>query len=148
MSEQKQHSTFDIVVGIATVIGAIAIIGKLFGKDQNEENEFAGQQSRDDLYKRVKPSYEDFKYLDWAKTLDNAIMQSSTEDEDAVYNIFRKMKNISDVAKLVEFFGTSRKMFTTQYVTLPQAINEYFNPSEKKILNNILAARKIDYSFD
>lgn len=148
MSEQKQHSTFDIVVGIATVIGALAIIGKLFGKDQNEENEFHGQQSRDDLYKQVKPSFADYQYLDWAKALDTALMKNSTEDEQAVYNIFNKFKNISDLVKTIEFFGTSRKMFTTQYITLPEAITEYFNENEKAKLNLILKKKRIDYQFN
>lgn len=147
MSEQKQHSTFDIVVGIATVIGAIAIIAKLFGKDKNEQNEIHGQRSRDDLYRKVKPSFADYQYLDWAKALNQAIMLDSTEDEQAVYNIFNKFKNISDLVKTIEFFGTSRKMFTTQYVTLPEAITAYFSPSERKKLNDILKRKRIDYSF-
>jgi hypothetical protein len=121
MSEQKQHSTFDIVVGIATVIGAIAIISKLFSKDKNDENEMHGQQSRDELYKKIPPSFKDYQYLDWAKSLDIALMKESTEDEDTVYSIFNKFKNISDLVKTIEFFGTSRKMFSTQYITLPEA---------------------------
>ena len=86
--------------------------------------------------------------MDWANTLDVALMQDSTEDEAAVYNVFNKMKNISDVAKLIEFFGTKRKLFSTQYITLPQAITVYFSKGEKQTLNNILAKKRIDYSFE
>ena len=75
-------------------------------------------------------------------------MEDSTEDEQAVYNVFNKMKNLSDVAKTIEFFGTKRKMFSTQYITLPQAITEYFSEGEKRTLNNILAKKRIDYSFE
>jgi hypothetical protein len=148
MSEQKQHSTFDIVVGIATIIGAIAIVQKLFSKDKNDENELHGQQSRDELYKKIKPSYADYQYLDFAKTLNQALMLDATENEQAVYNVFNKFKNVSDLVKTVEFFGTSRKMFTTQYVTLPEAITAYFNDSEKKRLNTILKNKRIDYTFN
>lgn len=147
MSEQKTHSTFDIVVGIATIIGALALIDKFFGKDKNEENDMHGQQSRDELYRKIKPSYADYQYLDWAKALNQALMLDSTEDEQAVYNVFNRFKNVSDLVKTIEFFGTSRKMFTTQYVTLPEAITAYFSDSEKKKLNDILRKKGIDYSF-
>ena len=147
MSEEKQ-TPWGLIVGVATVIGALAFLAKLFGKDKNDENDTRGQQSRDDLYKRVKPSFEDYQYLDWAKVLNTALMLNSTEDEDAVYNVFRKFKNVSDLVKTIEFFGTSRKMFSTQYLTLPEAITEYFSKGEKQILNNILRKKRIDYSFE
>lgn len=147
MSEEKQ-TPWGLIVGVATVIGALAFLAKLFGKDENETNAASGQQSRDDLYKRVKPSFEDYQYLDWANALKVALMQDSTEDEQAVYNIFNKFKNVSDLVKTIEFFGTDRKMFSTQYITLPMAITEYFSESEKQKLNNILRKKRIDYSFN
>lgn len=146
MSEEKQ-TPWGLIVGIATVIGALAFLAKLFGKDTNEQHEATGQGSRDDLYKQVKPSYADYQYLDWAKILNTSLMLNSTEDEQAVYNVFNKFKNISDLVKTIEFFGTSRKMFTTQYITLPEAIAELFDASEKKKLNDILRKKRIDYSF-
>jgi hypothetical protein len=147
MSNEKKQTPWELILGIATIIAALAFLAKIFGKSESEEEQ-AGQRSREDLYKKIKPSYEDFKYLDWANTLDEALMQNSTEDEDAVYSVFNRMKNISDVAKLIEFFGTKRKLFTTQYVTLPQAITVYFSKGEKQTLNKILAKKRIDYSFE
>lgn len=147
MSGEKKHSTWEIILGVATILAALAFLAKVFGKSESEQ-EIEGQRSREDLYTKIKPSHPDFKFLDWANTLDNALMQGATEDEQAVYNIFNKIKNVSDVAKLIEFFGTKRKMFTTQYITLPQAINEYFSESEKQKLNNILLNKKISYSFE
>ena len=147
MSEEKQ-TPWGLILSVATIISAIAFLSKIFGKDVNEENDARGQQSRDDLYKRVKPSFEDYQYLDWAKKLNTALMLNSTEDEQAVYNIFNRFKNVSDLVKTIEFFGTSRKMFTTQYITLPEAITELFNDGEKAVLNKILAKKKIDYRFE
>ena len=147
MSNEEKQTPWGLILGVATIISALAFLAKIFGKSESEEEE-AGQRSREDLYKRIPPSYEDFKYLDWANTLDEALMQNSTEDEDAVYSVFKRMKNISDVAKLIEFFGEKRKMFTTQYITLPQAITVYFSKGEKQTLNNILAKKRIDYSFE
>ena len=105
MSEEKQ-TPWGLILSVATILSAIAFLSKIFGKDVNEENEASGQRSRDDLYKRVKPSFEDYQYLDWAKKLNTALMLNSTEDEDAVYKIFNRFKNISDLVKTIEFFGT------------------------------------------
>lgn len=147
MSEEKQ-TPWALIVSIATIIGAVAFLSKIFGKDEQEQLDARGQQSRDDLYKRIPPSYDDYQYLDWAKKLNTALMLNSTEDENMVYNVFRRFKNISDLVKTIEFFGTSRKMFSTQYITLPEAIEEYFDDSEKLVLNKILASKKIDYRFE
>ena len=147
MSNEEKQTPWGLILGVATILSALAFLAKIFGKSESEEEE-AGQRSREDLYKKIKPSYEDFKYLDWANTLDVALMQDSTEDEQAVYNVFNKMKNISDVAKLIEFFGTKRKLFSTQYITLPQAITEYFSDGEKRTLNKILLKKRIDYTFE
>jgi hypothetical protein len=147
MSEEKQ-TPWGLILSVATIISAIAFLSKIFGKDESEMLDERGQQSRDDLYKRVKPSFEDYQYLDWAKKLNTALMLNSTEDEDAVYAVFNRFKNISDLVKTIEFFGTSRKMFSTQYITLPEAITEYFTKGEKAILNKILAKKRIDYQFE
>ena len=147
MSEEKQ-TPWGLILSVATIISAIAFLSKIFGKDESEMLDERGQQSRDDLYKRVKPSFEDYQYLDWAKKLNTALMLNSTEDEDAVYAVFNRFKNISDLVKTIEFFGTSRKMFSTQYITLPEAITEYFSNGEKAVLNKILAKKKIDYQFE
>jgi hypothetical protein len=130
MSEEKQ-TPWGLILSVATIISAIAFLSKIFGKDESEMLDERGQQSRDDLYKRVKPSFEDYQYLDWAKKLNTALMLNSTEDEDAVYAVFNRFK-----------------MFSTQYITLPEAITEYFTKGEKAILNKILAKKRIDYQFE
>jgi len=146
--EDGRETPWQLILSIATIIAAVAFLAKIFGKDVNDENDQRGQRSREDLYKKTKPSFADYRYLDWAKTLTTALMLNSTEDEDAVYKVFNRMRNLSDVVKTIDFFGTKRKMFTTQYITLPEAIAEYFNPNEKKKLNDILAKKRIDYTFD
>lgn len=145
---KKEQSIWEIIIGVATIIGAIAFLVKIFSKNEEERVEQESKQSKKDLYGLVKPSYPEYRYYDWSKILETALMSNSTEDEDAVYSVFEKMKNISDVSKLVDAFGTKRKMFTTQYISLPQAIAEYFNPNEKKKLNNILSKKRIDYTFE
>jgi hypothetical protein len=146
MAEEK-NNTFNLIVGIATVIGAIAIVAKLFSKDSDDKNDDKAERSKEDLYKKIKPSYPDHTYLEWGKQLNTALMLNSTEDENKVYKIFGRFKNVSDYLKTVEFFGTRRKLFTTQYITLPEAIDEYFSDSEKHKLNQILNQKRIGVSF-
>lgn len=147
MNDNERQTPWGLILTAATIISALAFLAKIFGKDESEQED-DGQRSREDLYKKVPPTYEDFKYLDWANSLDIALMQDSSEDEQAVYNVLNRMKNISDVAKLIEFFGTKRKLFSTQYITLPMAITEYFNEDEKAKANKILSSKRINYSFD
>ncbi len=151
MSTEEKQTPWQLIIGIATVIGAVAIIAKLFKKDEDEiakeKRLIASQRSRDHLYINAKPSFADYQYVDFAKILTTALMLNNTEDEQAVYSVFNKFKNISDLVKTIEFFGTSRKMYTTQYITLPEAIIQYFNDSEIKKLNDILRKKKINYSF-
>ena len=144
MSDQKQHSTFDVIVGIATVIGAIAIVSKLFSRDKEEEK---ADRSREGLYKEIPPTKRDFVYKDWADTLDNALNHNITEDENAVYAVFAQMKNISDVNKTIQAYGARRAFFSMAQYTLPQIINNTFSRDEKKALNGILARKGISYSF-
>lgn len=133
-----------VVFGIITIISIIAFLMKIFGKSQVEES---AARSRHKQYLKVRPSYADYIYKDFADVLDSALLRYVTEDEDAVYGIFRDTKNISDVNKLIEAFGTRRQMFSTYQVTLPQAIAIMFNAGEKKKLNGILTGKGINYVF-
>lgn len=147
MSENKK-SPIEIIATILSIIVAIVFLSKLIKRDENEEIAEGAKKSRKSIYDKIPPSYEDYRYKDFADTLDTAIMQSATEDEQAVYNVFGKMKNISDVNKTIEAFGTKRQMFTTHYLTLPQAITENFSKGEIKKLNAILSLKNIDYTFE
>ena len=147
MSENKK-SPIEIIATILSIIVAIVFLSKLIKRDENEEIAEGAKKSRKSIYDKIPPSYEDYRYKDFADTLDTAIMQSATEDEQAVYNVFGKMKNISDVNKTIEAFGTKREMFTTHYLTLPQAITENFSKGEIKKLNAILSLKNIDYTFE
>ncbi len=127
--------------GVITIISIIAFLVKILGRNSDTA-------SRRKLYSKVNPSYDEFVYKDWADTLDTALLREATEDEDAVYRIFEKCRNISDVNKLIEAFGTRRQMFTLTYVSLPQAISSTFNKKEIRKVNDILASKGIQYSFN
>ena len=147
MNENKK-TPLELFLTVIAIISAIAFIANIFRRDQDEEIEQGARKSRKSIYDKIPPTYEDYQYKDFADTLNTALMQSATEDEAAVYNVFNRMKNISDVNKTIEAFGTKRQMFTTHYLSLPQAINENFSKGEIKKLNAILSLKNINYSFD
>lgn len=158
MSDKTTNSNYNsgletvkLVLFAISIITAVKFLNEFFGKgkagEESETSEAAAAKARQELFKKYPPSYNDQFYRDWADILDKAILRDATEDEDAVYEIFNEVKNVSDVAKLIEFFGHRREMFTTYYISLPQAITSKFNSREKIKLNNILRGKKIEYRF-
>jgi len=147
MAEEKNNNTLQIIFGIAGVIGAIAFLNKIFGRDEEEEARDKAQESREELYKKIPPSFQDFQYLDWADSIYAALFDDFGEDEEVIYNIFRKVKNLSDVNKIVEAFGHRRATFSAHDMSLAQMITYYFSKSEINKLNEILKEKKIQYAF-
>jgi hypothetical protein len=156
MSEEKNNTGTALEAGklalqaiaLITAIGFIKdVMGKGKAGGESDDNEAAAKRARQRLYKLVPPSFNDQVYRDYADILDKAILRQSTENEKAVYDIMQQMKNISDIAKLIDFFGHRREMFTTYYISLPQSIHEFMDDKEKDTINYILRSKKIDYKF-
>lgn len=144
--EKKGLSTFQLIVGIATIIGAIAFLVKIFGGGEEGETKRSVKRSRKKTYGNL--TYQDFQYKDWAEVLVGALVSSEVEDEQAVYDVFEKQKTIGDINKLIEYFGTEREMYTATWSTLPMFISRLFSKAEKKKLNGIISGNGIDYSFE
>ena len=68
-------------------------------------------------------------------------------NEDAMYNVFRKMVNDLDVAKLIEKFGERRLCFSFTNGTLGGFLHDDLNEDEIAIINNILKSKGIKYQF-
>ncbi|MGZ4063934.1 MAG: hypothetical protein ACXVP0_13250 [Bacteroidia bacterium] len=145
MSDKR--STFDTIVGAATIISAIFLLSKIFGRSEEEELRDDAHKSRQKEYGKTKPSFADYVYKDFAESLTVALTDGTTEDEKVVYSVFEKMRNISDVLKTIEAFGHQRVLFTAKTISLPEAITELFSQSEKGKLNRILKGKGIDYVF-
>jgi hypothetical protein len=135
-----------IVLGIAGVISLLLLLNKLFGKHETDE-EIASKKSRKDSYKNVPPSFPEYKYGDMADSLENALATDLTENEEAVYGVFRELKNISDVNKLIDHYGKRRVATSIGGRSLPQTITALFSASEKARLNAILKTKGINYRF-
>lgn len=74
--------------------------------------------------------------------------------EESVYSIFRSMKNKADVLALISIYGIRKydqcnmtEGFGDNEYSLPRAMESELDASETKIVNDILAAKKIDYTF-
>lgn len=147
MNEFLENKTVKFVLGIIAVISAIIFIKKIFFRSQEDRNKDNASDSRKKDYNRIKPTFPDYVYIDYADTLETALAEGFTEDEDAVYAVFNNLKNISDVNKLIEAYGKRRIHFSTLYSTLPATIGSLFSNKEKKKLNAILATKGINYEF-
>ena len=142
-----ENKNVKIILGIAAVISLLMLINKLFSKSEEELNNEKALKSRRGTYKDVPPSYPDYVYQDYADSLQDALAVDLTEDEETVYSIFSAMKNISDVNKLIEFYGKRRLASSIGGRSLPETISKLFNPSEKAKLNGILRKKGINYKF-
>jgi len=142
------------------VIGGVALIGytayKKLSKTQQEKD--AEESLRDvnkdvsDLSKYQKPSFVQSQYGAFADSLFEAMSGLGT-DNNAIEEIFEKMKNTIDVLKLVQAFGirvyTDDRVFffNTKQMNLNQWISAELSNKEKNKLNQILSSKGIKYQF-
>lgn len=85
-----------------------------------------------------KQTLGDYDYVIQAKTLYNAFRWYN-DDEDAVYSVFRRMKNDIDFIKLDEAFFDISKEDMIPYV------NSRLSKSEQGKVNDVLAKQGIKY---
>lgn len=144
MPEEKKNKTVEIILFIAAVVTVISFINKLLGKSDEEK---AASKSRKDSYGKIKPSFEEYVYADYADSLEQALASGLTEDEATVYGVFNELKNISDVNKVIEHYGKRRVAASIGGRSLPETISALFSASEKARLNGILVKKGINYKF-
>lgn len=97
-------------------------------------------------------NYSPAQYNTWANNLFVA-MDGYQTDEDAIFNIFKLMKNKLDVLELIKAFGI--REISSGYLnpepnvkgTLSQCLTSELNSSEMTELNSILNKAGIDYKF-
>ena len=86
------------------------------------------------------------QYITWADQLDNAMNTIGT-DENAIYSIFAKLNNLSDVLQLIKAFGTRDYYLWGNSKNLPQWIAEELNNGETAKVNSLLKNKNINFSF-
>lgn len=95
----------------------------------------------------VKQTYPDSNYSQWANAIYSAGFNTLGTDEQTIYDIFKKMVNDLDVAKLIVAFGEQRVEFSLQELPLGAWLRTELSASEMNVINNIFATRNIKYRF-
>lgn len=96
-----------------------------------------------------QPTYMEAQYVGFADAIYAARGCNNVfgTNEDAIYNVFRKMVNDLDVAKLIEKFGKRRLCFSFTEGNLGGFLNDDLDQDEIAIINNILKSKGIKYQF-
>jgi|694.fasta_scaffold07795_11 hypothetical protein len=96
-----------------------------------------------------QPTYMEAQYVGFADAIYAARGCNNVfgTNEDAMYNVFRKMVNDLDVAKLIEKFGKRRLCFSFTEGNLGGFLNDDLDQDEIAIINNILKSKGIKYQF-
>ena len=137
----KNGSMIRNVVYIGLIVTFLVILTiVIVAKNKKSKTNEANQEKIAGYEKEVIPeklSYSDSEFENMASIIDNAI-GTWTDDEDAIYQVFMKMKTNSDVLKLQEVFGvrsSGHDLFT--------AIHRNLNSTEIQKINSFLAQRNI-----
>jgi hypothetical protein len=128
---------------VALILGAAYYIGTRTGKAKKEG-------AADDVLKKAinnnELTFEQTQYVALAAKLETAMFGYS-DDENAVYAVFTKLRTKSDVLNLIKTFGERRMIFTLGNANLNQWINTRLDTSEIAKVNDILSRNNIDYQF-
>lgn len=140
-----------ISIGLLVAVGyAVYKLSKKFNPEerrQEEENKDISSEIEESIKKKPL-SFPLSQYKSWANQIEVAGFGLGT-DEDAVYSIFRKLKNDSDYLALQQAWGKpTRKTYDWAVpldYTLSQFLRYEMSDTEIKKLNYILASKGIKY---
>lgn len=118
---------------ISWIIGNVTTVAQA----KNEVNRLVAQG--------VKPTYPDSSYSQYANAIYSAGFNTIGTDENTIYDIFKKMQNDLDVAKLIAAFGEQRVEFSFQSLPLGAWLRTELSASEMQVVNKILSDKKIKY---
>lgn len=95
----------------------------------------------------ITASYPETTYKQLADKLDIAMTAFFGTDEEAIYNVFRQIKNDLDLVKLIEAFGIRRLEFNIRWGNLGAWLQADLNNQEMAKVNSILAANGVSGRF-
>lgn len=139
-----------VVVIIYIAIQAKNIVKGISDKIAEKKAEAETKSELKDYAKQgIKPSYPDSQFKAWSHKL-QAAMDGFGTDEEAIYDVFRLMKNDADVLKLIDAYGT--RTFPGMWggevsFTLSSALQSELTRPEITKLNGILETAGIAYRF-
>ena len=142
-----QESIFSKPLTWAVIAGAALYFGsRLFKKDPLAESK------KDEAVLKSegqKASYLDSAYTGYADSIYAARSANAFfgTNEDQIYNVFKKMNNDLDVAKLITAFGKKRLSFSLDFANLGGFLNDELDKDELNIINTGLRGKNINYQF-
>lgn len=152
--KEKRPIKTVIAIGIGTAIalGTYKLIGKeLKEAIKKKKNKQLFDQEID---KTVIASYKPSQYITWADKLEDSFNSNWLDqtDEEAIYNIMRKLKNNTDWLELMKAYGMRvyYDPFNLSYITgkeinLIKALQNELDTKEKNKVNAILKSKGITY---
>lgn len=153
MSSIKSSQVFNLlylVLGFVILNKVLEFFSSLTGEKLQEGEE---QQDKDNIgvtqeeLSNSKLSYPESEYYDLADTIYTAMQAEFTEDEDAIYTAFRRLKTDADYLKLKLVYG-KRPIGLWGFrndLNLVQSLRSLLNDQELYYVNRILAKAGIKY---
>jgi len=141
------------VIGVGGILVAGFVVYKIFKKFSSTEATDRAEASAVETelkeeMARTKLTYPESQYKSFASQIEIAGFDIGT-DEDAIYSVFRKLKNNADFLALTQAWGKpNRKIYDWgigRYMTLAQFIRYEMSNREVDKINAILGAKGIKY---
>ncbi len=139
---EKVKEIFKMLLPILVAVLAVAIIRHYASGLISQIRERVKNKELDKRIDKSNLSYGESQYKVYAQKLFDA-MNGWQTDEDAIYEVFKKMNNIDDILQLQIAFSDVED----EDETLSQWLHDDLSSSEMKQLNAIIAERSIEYSF-
>lgn len=112
-----------------------------------DQGEVAAREAGTLAASGLRASYPDSAYAGFADRIYTAGTSGFGTDEASIYEVFGRMNNDLDVAKLVAAFGNRRGEFTIQFAGLGGWLRTELSAAEIAKVNSILAAKGLRYRF-
>ena len=148
-----------VAVGVLLGVGVGTYYLVKFGKrtSENMRNNRDNKVVKDDLKKLNKDDSTKQKISDsQAKSLASGLftaMDNYGTDEDAIYSIFRKVKNDADVLAVIKAYGTKTLTVTGLWTSddytgdLAGSLRQELSPGDMNRINTILDKKGIEFRF-
>jgi len=143
---------YKILIGAVGVVGTYLVLRKF----QTEIKAFLNKRKQSqnvisELDKALQKQTLTFplsQYDSFANIIETASFDLGT-DEQAIYQVFNRLKNNADYLALTKAWGNPTRRFYDFFIpmdfTLPQMIRYEMSDSEIQVINKILATKGITY---
>jgi hypothetical protein len=130
-------------------VGAYAIYRVVKAVSKGGGDTGGQKQDVKEFEKQMTATYPEGSYFGFADAIYAARAGNNIfgTDEDAIWDVFRKMKNDLDIAKLIKAFGSKRLSFSLQSAGLGGYLSDEMDTEEINKINQILAGNNIKYRF-